>query len=53
MSEVKPAIVLVHGAFAESASWNPVIARLQDESFGRHRRRESLAQCRGRRRVRA
>ena len=32
MSEVKPAIVLVHGAFAESASWNPVIERLQ-ESF--------------------
>lgn len=33
MSEEKPAIVLVHGAFAESASWNPVIERLQDRSF--------------------
>jgi pimeloyl-ACP methyl ester carboxylesterase len=28
MSE-KPTIALVHGAFAESASWNPVIERLQ------------------------
>jgi pimeloyl-ACP methyl ester carboxylesterase len=26
----KPTIVLVHGAFAESASWNGVIARLQE-----------------------
>jgi len=33
MSEVKPAIVLVHGAFAESASWNPVIEWLQGKSF--------------------
>lgn len=29
----KPAIVLVHGAFAESASWNPVIGRLLGEGF--------------------
>ncbi|WP_127474480.1 alpha/beta fold hydrolase [Microbacterium sulfonylureivorans] len=29
MTEQKPTIVLVHGAFAESASWNGVIARLQ------------------------
>jgi pimeloyl-ACP methyl ester carboxylesterase len=29
MSEQKPTVVLVHGAFAESASWNPVIERLQ------------------------
>jgi pimeloyl-ACP methyl ester carboxylesterase len=29
MSEPKPTVVLVHGAFAESASWNPVIERLQ------------------------
>ncbi|MET0965286.1 MAG: alpha/beta hydrolase [Nakamurella sp.] len=33
MSEEVPAIVLVHGAFAESASWNPVIKRLQERSF--------------------
>lgn len=33
MSEEKPAIVLVHGAFAESASWNPVIEGLQERSF--------------------
>ncbi len=33
MPEKKPAIVLVHGAFAESASWNPVIERLQRQSF--------------------
>jgi len=29
MSTQKPTIVLVHGAFAESASWNGVITRLQ------------------------
>jgi pimeloyl-ACP methyl ester carboxylesterase len=29
MSEQKPTIALVHGAFAESASWNGVIERLQ------------------------
>jgi pimeloyl-ACP methyl ester carboxylesterase len=28
MSTQKPTIALVHGAFAESASWNPVIERL-------------------------
>jgi pimeloyl-ACP methyl ester carboxylesterase len=28
MSEKKPTVVLVHGAFAESASWNGVIERL-------------------------
>ena len=28
MSDTKPTIVLVHGAFAESASWNGVIERL-------------------------
>jgi len=31
MSDNKPTIVLVHGAFAESASWNGVIERLQAE----------------------
>jgi pimeloyl-ACP methyl ester carboxylesterase len=29
----KPTVVLVHGAFAESASWNGVIARLQHHGF--------------------
>jgi pimeloyl-ACP methyl ester carboxylesterase len=29
MSDQKPTIVLVHGAFAESSSWNGVIAQLQ------------------------
>jgi hypothetical protein len=35
MSEQRPTIVLVHGAFAESASWNPVIERLRHHT--RHR----------------
>jgi hypothetical protein len=26
----RPTVVLVHGAFAESASWNGVIRRLQE-----------------------
>jgi pimeloyl-ACP methyl ester carboxylesterase len=30
---MKPTVVLVHGAFAESASWNGVVERLQAESF--------------------
>jgi pimeloyl-ACP methyl ester carboxylesterase len=29
MSDQKPTIVLVHGAFADASSWNPVIERLQ------------------------
>ncbi|HUQ58379.1 alpha/beta hydrolase [Lentzea sp.] len=29
----KPTIVLVHGAFADGASWNPVIERLQRRGF--------------------
>jgi pimeloyl-ACP methyl ester carboxylesterase len=33
MSTEKPAIVLVHGAFAESASWNRVIRRLHDRGL--------------------
>jgi pimeloyl-ACP methyl ester carboxylesterase len=33
MSTDKPTIVLVHGAFAESASWNRVIELLRAESF--------------------
>ena len=28
MSDTQPTVVLLHGAFAESASWNPVIERL-------------------------
>jgi pimeloyl-ACP methyl ester carboxylesterase len=33
MSEQSPVVVLVHGAFAESASWNGVIERLQAQSI--------------------
>jgi hypothetical protein len=29
----RPAVVLVHGAFAESASWNGVIRRLQVQGY--------------------
>lgn len=29
----KPTVVLVHGAFAESSSWNNVVHRLQDEDL--------------------
>lgn len=32
MSAPRPTVLLVHGAFAESASWNPVISRLRDRS---------------------
>ncbi|HJP73833.1 MAG TPA: alpha/beta hydrolase [Pseudonocardiaceae bacterium] len=32
-TETKPTIVLVHGAFAESASWNGVVRRLQDDGY--------------------
>jgi pimeloyl-ACP methyl ester carboxylesterase len=33
MHEQKPTVVLVHGAFAESSSWNGVIERLQAQSL--------------------
>ena len=33
MSTPTPTIVLVHGAFAESGSWNPVIQRLQADGY--------------------
>lgn len=33
MSTQKPTVVLVHGAFAESASWNAVIERLQAQGL--------------------
>jgi pimeloyl-ACP methyl ester carboxylesterase len=29
----RPTVALVHGAFAESASWNSVIGRLQEEGY--------------------
>ena len=29
----KPTVVLVHGAFAESSSWNDVVRRLQGEDL--------------------
>jgi pimeloyl-ACP methyl ester carboxylesterase len=32
MTEQKPTVVLIHGAFAESASWNGVVERLQARS---------------------
>ncbi len=31
--EAKPTIVLVHGAFAESSSWDPVIERLSNRGY--------------------
>ncbi|TIM63445.1 MAG: alpha/beta hydrolase, partial [Mesorhizobium sp.] len=31
--QAKPTIVLVHGAFAESSSWNGVIAELNRDGF--------------------
>ncbi|TCC48788.1 alpha/beta hydrolase [Kribbella capetownensis] len=33
MPEQNPVVVLVHGAFAESASWNGVVERLQTQSI--------------------
>jgi pimeloyl-ACP methyl ester carboxylesterase len=33
MTQQKPTIVLVHGAFAESASWNPVLERLSGQGL--------------------
>jgi hypothetical protein len=33
MTQDEPAVVLVHGAFAESASWNGVIQRMQAKSL--------------------
>jgi len=33
MTQDKPTVILVHGAFAESASWNGVIQRLQAKSL--------------------
>ncbi|MFC7244200.1 alpha/beta fold hydrolase [Catellatospora aurea] len=33
MTDQKPTVVLVHGAFAESASWSGVVQRLQERSI--------------------
>ncbi|HEY2475296.1 MAG TPA: alpha/beta hydrolase [Candidatus Cybelea sp.] len=33
MQTNKPTVVLVHGAWADASSWNPVIARLQKAGF--------------------
>jgi len=33
MSTTKPTIVLVHGAFADASSWNPVIAILEKDGY--------------------
>jgi pimeloyl-ACP methyl ester carboxylesterase len=33
MSSTQPTVVLVHGAFADSSSWNGVIARLQADGY--------------------
>ncbi len=33
MSDLKPTVVLLHGAFAESASWNGVVERLQAQGL--------------------
>jgi pimeloyl-ACP methyl ester carboxylesterase len=33
MSSTQPTVVLVHGAFADSSSWNGVIARLQEDGY--------------------
>jgi pimeloyl-ACP methyl ester carboxylesterase len=32
-TDVKPTIVLVHGAFADASSWNGVIERLQQQGY--------------------
>ncbi len=32
-ADMKPTIVLVHGAFADASSWNGVIERLQQEGY--------------------
>src|SRR5690606_36575163 len=32
-SQSKPTIVLVHGAFAESSSWNEIISRLKRDGY--------------------
>jgi pimeloyl-ACP methyl ester carboxylesterase len=32
-ADAKPTIILVHGAFADGASWNPVVARLKRDGY--------------------
>lgn len=33
MTSGKPTVVLVHGAFADSSSWNGVVERLQSHDY--------------------
>jgi hypothetical protein len=35
-TDMKPTIVLVHGAFADASSWNGVIERLQQQAVADH-----------------
>ena len=42
-----PTVLLMHGAFAESASWNGVIANLQHAAAGSWRWRTRCGACRG------
>ena len=44
MSIPEPTVLLVHGAFAESASWNAVIRPAPRAGSRRHRRRQPAAQ---------
>ena len=49
-ASTKPTIVLVHGAFAESSSWDGVVDPLLDAGTSGDRRRKPAARpCRGRR----
>ncbi|WP_372343654.1 alpha/beta fold hydrolase [Streptomyces sp. KL116D] len=43
MSEQKPTVVLVHGAFADSSSWNGVIEKLQSHGHPRGVREQPAA----------
>ena len=52
MSHTTPTVVLVHGAFAESASWNAVIERAARPRHRRRRRRQPAAKPQRRRGVR-
>ena len=46
MNDQSPVVVLVHGAFAESASWNGVVERLQARSIDVVTAAEPVAQPR-------
>lgn len=47
----KPTVVLVHGAFADSSSWNGVITKLLAKGLSRRRSRQSVGRRANRRRV--